>query len=131
MLRVNFLVATAFVEFGAGLLLLSVPSFPLSLLLGVSQAASEMLVLARIAGAALLSLGVACWLARKDDQSRAATGLIAAMLLYNVTVAALLAFAGIIDGMRGVALWPGVALHAAMAVWCIACMKDRLIGVGQ
>ena len=32
---------------------------------------------------ALLALGLACWLARNEEQSGAAVGLVAAMLLYN------------------------------------------------
>jgi small basic protein len=52
----------------------------------------------------------------------AARGLVAAMFLYNVAVAALLAFAGVGLGLRGIALWPAVILHAAMAVWCVPCL---------
>jgi len=42
---------------------------------------------------ALLALGVACWLAREDAASRAAKGLVAAMLLYNIGVVAVLVLA--------------------------------------
>jgi hypothetical protein len=49
--------------------------------------------------------------------------LIAAMLLYNVATAAALAFAGIGLRLHGIALWPAVVLHAAMAVWCVACLR--------
>jgi len=80
-------------------------------------------MLGRVAGAALLALGVACWLARGDTQSRAARGLVAAMLLYNVATVAVLAFVGIGFGLQGAALWPAVVLHAVMAVWCVACLR--------
>jgi hypothetical protein len=127
MLRVYLLIATALVEVGIGLLLLLFPSAPIALLLGVDQAAPEAIFIARVAGAALLSLGAACWLARKDQQSRAATGLIAAMLLYDAAVVALLAFAGIGYGLDGIGLWPAVVLHTAMAVWCLACLRGKWI----
>jgi hypothetical protein len=45
--------------------------------------------------------------------------LVAAVLLYDVAAVALLAFAGIGFGLRGVALWPAVVLHAVMTVWCV------------
>ena len=34
-----------------------------------------------------------------------------------------LAFAGIGSGLGGIGLWPVVVLHAAMAVWCGACLR--------
>lgn len=113
----------AAMEVAIGLALLVSPSLPVSLLLGVSLDTAGALMVARVAGAALLSLGVACWLARDDGQSRATRGLIAAMLLYNVAATALLAFAGLGLELAGVGLWPTVVIHAALAVWCISCLR--------
>jgi hypothetical protein len=120
---------TAIIEAATGLGLVVVPSVVVRLLLGSPLDASAAVTLGRVAGAALLALGVACWLARDDTLSSAARGLVAAMLLYNVTVAALLAFAGLSLGLWGVMLWPAVVLHAAMAVWCIACPRRSLQNV--
>ena len=91
-------------------------------LLGASIEGPTALTVARVGGAGLLALGVACWLARGDANSRAAKGLVAAMLLYNVATVAILTYAGIGLGLYGVLLWPGVVLHAAMAVWCVASL---------
>lgn len=113
------LVTTALLELGAGLALATLPSAMVTLLLGSPLEASAAVTLGRLAGAALLSLGVACWLARGDAQSRAVRGLVAAMLLYNLAAVGLLASAGIALRLMGVALWPAVALHAVMAVWCV------------
>ena len=114
---------SAVAELGAGLALLSFPSATVVLLIGAPLETPAALSVARVGGAGLFALGVACWLARNDTQSRAARGLVAAMLLYNVSAVAVLAFAGLGLGLRGVALWPAVVLHAAMAVWCIACLR--------
>ena len=115
----------AAMEVAIGLALLGSPTLPVSLLLGVSLDTAGSLMVARVAGAALLSLGVACWLARDDGQSRAMRGLLAAMLLYNVAAAALLVYAGLGLALAGVGLWPTVVLHAALAVWCIAFLRPR------
>ena len=116
------LTLTAIIEATTGLALIAVPAIVVRLLLG-AEISGASIPLGRIAGAALLALGVACWLARDDTQSRAARGLVVAMLMYNIVATAVLAFAGIGLGLHGVALWPAVVLHAAMAVWCVACLR--------
>ena len=113
---------TAIIEAATGLGLIAVPAIVVRLLLGAEISGASM-PLGRVAGAALLALGVACWLARGDTQSRTARGLVVAMLMYNIATTAVLAFAGIGLGLHGVALWPAVVLHAAMAVWCIVCLR--------
>ena len=113
---------TAIIEAATGLGLIAVPAIVVRLLLG-AEISGASIPLGRVAGAALLALGVACWLARDDRQSCAARGLVVAMLIYNVVATAVLAFAGIGLGLYGVALWPAVVLHAAMGVWCVACLR--------
>src|SRR5512132_3379665 len=113
---------SAIIEAATGLALIAVPAIVVRLLLGAEISGASM-PLGRVAGAALLALGVACWLARDDTRSRTARGLVVAMLMYNIAATAVLAFAGIGLGLHGVALWPAVVLHAAMAVWCVACLR--------
>ncbi len=113
---------TAIIEAATGLALIAVPAIVVRLLLG-TEISGASIPLGRVAGAALLALGVACWLARDDTQSRAARGLVVAMLMYNLIAIAVLAFAGIGLGLHGVALWPAVVLHAVMAIWCIVCLR--------
>ena len=118
----RFLTLTAIIEAATGLALIVVPAIVVRLLLG-AEISGASIPLGRVAGAALLALGVACWLALNDRQSRTARGLVVAMLVYNIVATAVLAFAGIGLGLHGVALWPAVVLHAVMAIWCIVCLR--------
>jgi hypothetical protein len=122
----NLLIVTALIEMATGVMLLSSPPLVVGLLLGASLDAPAAIVVARIAGAALLSFGCACWLAGNDAPHRPVHGLIVAMLLYNSAAVAVLANAGAGARLVGVLMWPTVALHAALATWCIACLRrDR------
>jgi hypothetical protein len=109
----------AVMELGAGLALLCCPSATAALLVGAPLEAPAALTVGRVGGAGLLALGVACWLARGDTQSRAARGLVSAMVLYNLGAVVILGAAGIRSQPVGLALWPVVILHATMTVWCI------------
>ena len=124
MVAKKLLIVTASVETPIGLMLLFSPALVVSFLLGASVDAPAALVVARVAGAALLSLCCACWLARNDGPNPAVRGLVAAMLLYNSVAVAVLASAGAGARLVGVLMWPAVALHAVLAVWCIASLRS-------
>ena len=117
----RLLKVTAIIEAVTGLGLIAVPALVVRLLLG-AEIFGASIPLGRVAGVALLALGVACWLASYDVQSRAARGLVNAMVLYNLGVMVILGTAGICSQPAGIALWPAVVLHAAMAVWCVATL---------
>jgi len=121
----TLLIVTALVETPIGVMLLVSPPLVARLLLGASLDPPAAFIVGRIAGAALLSLSAACWLARDDGPSRARRGLVAAMLLYNCTAAAVLAHAAAGVRLVGVLIWPAVALHAVLAVWCVASLRSR------
>jgi hypothetical protein len=121
--RRHLLILTALGEGGTGIVLLVLPSIPLALLLGVDQSSAETLFFARIAGAALLALGIACWGGRSDKQGAAHYGLLSAVLAYDVAAAVILAYTGLFLGLVGIALWLAVVLHAALAVWCAGCLR--------
>ena len=112
------LILTALIEAVTGLALLVVPVFVVRLLLG-AEISGAAIPLGRLAGAALFTLGMACWLASGDSKSRATRGLVIAMLMYNVGAVVVLGAAGIQSPAVGIALWPAVVLHAVMAVWCV------------
>jgi hypothetical protein len=120
--RAYLLIVTAVGEAGTGLLLLVVPSVPLALLLGVEDDSRDLIFVARLFGAALLAIGVVCWLGRSDTSSRAQLGLIGGVLVYDAAAAMLLAYAGLYLSLAGIALWPAVVLHAVLAAWCVVCL---------
>ena len=115
----NLLIVIGIFESVTGILLLISPRFPVSILFDSSIDNPVGLLIGRLAGAALLSLGVACWLVRNDEKSRAVTGIIIAMLLYNVAAFALLTYAGLIVHLSGMGLWPAVFIHVVLTIWCI------------
>ena len=119
---------TAIIEAATGLGLIAVPAIVVRLLLD-AEITGASIPLGRVAGVAPLALGVACWLARDDTQSRAARGLVSAMVLYNLGAVIILASAGIGLGFIGIALWPAVILHAAMAVWCVTSLRRSPLDV--
>jgi len=121
----NLLTLEAVIEVGAGLGMVVLPSLLVTLLLGSSLDTPVALTVARVAGVALLALGIACWLARHDGQSRAARGLLGAMVVYNAGVFMVLAYAGIALGLPSIGLWPVVVAHAPMTVWCVMGPRNK------
>ena len=116
---------TAAIEMLAGIGLVIAPSVLARLLLGVPLDAPAAHIVAGLAGAALSSIGLGCWLARDDGASRTGRALLAAITLYNIAAVALLAFAGLGLGLNGPALWPAVILHGALTLWCGECLRIR------
>jgi hypothetical protein len=81
------------------------------------------IALGRIAGVALLSLGVACY-----PRSPTVGNLdqpVLAMLTYNTLIATYLIYLGIAGGAGGVALWPVAATHAVLALLFVQAWFKR------
>jgi len=113
------LIIAAVVEAGAGLTLLLMPSVATSALLGTPLDTPTALVAARIAGAALVALAIACWQARNGERGNPATGVVEAMLFYNFVAAVVLVYAGIRLDLRSAMLWPAIVLHLGLGVGCL------------
>lgn len=121
----KLLATTAVLEGATGLGILALPSAVASFILGSPLDTAVAFALARIAGVAILALGVACWLAPHGELSPSARGLVGAMGLYNAGVIAVLVYEAVSVGVAGIALWPTVLAHAAMGVWCIRSFRPR------
>jgi hypothetical protein len=102
------LIFAAVGEAGTGLALLIVPSLVGRWLLG-EELTGIALPIARVAGIALIGLGVACW----PGPPRVG------MLTYSVAVALYLAYLGFADGLTGILLWPAVVLHVILTALLI------------
>jgi hypothetical protein len=90
-------------EAGTGLALLIVPSLVGWLLLG-EELTGIAIPVARVAGIALIALGVACW---------PGTPLFG-MLTYSAAATLYLAYLGFAGGLSGILLWPAVVLHVIL-----------------
>jgi len=95
------LVLAAIGEAATGAALLLVPSLVGQVLLGAELSGIAVTV-ARVAGIALIGLGVACW----PGPPRIG------MLIYSTAVALYLAYVGVSGDSSGMLLWPAVVLHA-------------------
>jgi hypothetical protein len=96
------LIFAAAAEAATGLALLIVPSRVGQLLFGVEFTGTTIPV-ARVAGIALIGLGIACWPGPPG------------MLIYDAAVALYLAYVGFADGLIGTFLWPAVVVHVILA----------------
>jgi hypothetical protein len=109
------LVFAAVSEAATGAALLIVPSLVGQLLLGAELTGIAVPV-ARVAGIALIALGIACW---------PGTPLVG-MLTYSAAVTLYLAYLGFAGGMNGVLLWPAVILHVILTALLVrASVSDR------
>lgn len=123
----NILTVSSIIEFPTAVILLVFPSLIAKLLFGTSLDTPIALIVARVAGAAILALAVACWFARKEGNNSAVNGLVVAMLLYNSSITLLLIYAALVLSLSGIGLWPVTLTHAAMSVWCIINLLKKTI----
>lgn len=90
-------------ESATGLALLTIPSLVGQLLLGEPLAGVAVPV-ARVAGIALIALGITCWPGPP----------LIGMLIYSSSVTLYLAYIGFAGGSTGALLWPAVVLHVIL-----------------
>ena len=108
-MKKNLLALSAAAEAGTGLLLLAWPPIVVHLLFG-SEISGVGVIMSRIAGIALIGLGVSCW--PSDSAFQALNG----MLTYSTLAMLYLGYIGVRGEMVGLLLWPAVAAHAVIVV---------------
>jgi hypothetical protein len=110
MSRAILTTVAAGIEIVTGLILMVAPSAFARVLFGADLPQAGQAV-GRIAGFALLSLGIAC-----RPGSEAPTAAVSALLIYNLLITAYLIYVGVAGGPVGPLLWPAAALHGLLSV---------------
>jgi hypothetical protein len=123
----TLLQVSAAVEAGAGAALILVPSAIAGLLIGGTLDSPTAIIVARLAGAALMTISLICWFASRDSQSRTAAGVVAALLFYNAAAVGVLLYARLGVDLSGPGISPAIALHTALAAWCLACARRTAV----
>ncbi len=108
-MKKNALALAAIAEAGTGLLLLVYPPIVVRLLFG-SEIGGAGVIMSRLAGIALIGLGVACWPGNSAVQP------LYGMLTYSTLAMLYLIRIGIRSEAVGLLLWPGVVVHAILIV---------------
>lgn len=121
----TLLIVTAVFEAGMGLALAVSPSVVAWLLFGTTLGSPAAETVGRVAGVALVTWGLTCWLGRNGNQYHAAERLIPGLVLYNAATAALLTYSGLVLGLLGLALWPAILFHLILLSWCLVQGKSR------
>src|SRR5215813_4773054 len=112
----------AVLEGATGLVLMIHPVLVAQLLFGDGVSGVGK-VLSRVAGIALLALGVACWPGREAGSASArSTG---AMLTYSLLVTLYLVYVGVIGHLGGILLWPAVVVHAVWIFLVVAAWRHE------
>jgi hypothetical protein len=113
----------AILEAATGLALMIQPALGAQLLFGDGVSGAGM-ALSRVAGVALLALGVACWPGRQAGSGEVPA--FRAMLTYSLLVTIYLVYLGGVKHLAGVLLWPAVAAHVVFMLLLVAVWrKDR------
>ncbi len=118
------LIVTAVVELATGAALLTAPSLTAELMLGAGLGSPVAVMMGRVAGAALVSIGLSCWLESDRAGHDSRQGLVIGLLAYNISIPALLAYAAFVENVSGIAFWPGIGLHSVLSIWCVASIRS-------
>jgi hypothetical protein len=116
----RLLIAAASIEVATGLTLVVAPALFVQLLLG-EEILGAGLAVSRVAGFALIALGVACWPGLSFAHEKIhPTQQLLGMLIYNVLILIYLISVGLLNLSAsqsvGWLLWPGVALHSFLTL---------------
>ena len=116
MLQKYLIMTAAWSEIVGGVAFLTAPNVVCRLLFAATPEGIG-LPIGRLAGVALVALGIACLPLRLAGPHLSA---VLGLLAYNIGVAVLLGRLGLTTTLRGALLWPLVILHAVIAAALLA-----------
>ena len=105
------MVLSATIEMATGAAFLIAPGLAEQALLGQAVSGAG-IAITRVAGLALLSLGLACWPGQQDITLQAKR----ALLIYNLLAALYLGYLRVAGGFESYLLWPASIFHAVLTV---------------
>ena len=117
------LILIALAELVAGACLLFVPSNFAGLFFGEALNSDVALLVGRLAGLALVAMGLTCWLEKPGSDGSLPFNQLAGLLFYNGAVTVLFVYSFFINGSGGPLLWPAAILHAAFTIWLALVFK--------
>jgi|SRR5271166_5197881 len=117
---------SAAIEAATGVALIADPDFVVHLLLGAGLSDSGIAV-ARVGGAGLLSLGLACW----PGGNKATVQATRALFAYNLLAALYLGYLRVGGGFDGLLLWPACALHAVLTLLFARPAYETVVASGR
>jgi hypothetical protein len=120
----HLLKIVAVAEALTGVALIFAPEVAIVVLFGIEPGAGALMI-SRVGGLALLCLGVACWSASADPESRSGTGVLNAIAVYNVGAGALLCAFAASGEARGVVIWIAGIAHLGLGAAFVAARLTR------
>ncbi len=118
----KLLVVTAIFEGITGVSLITFPTTVVTALLGAESLNVIAVTVARITGAAILSLAAACWFFRENENN---TDMVKTMIIYNIGAISILLHSKLALDLRGIGLLPTIFSHLILLAWCIVVTHRR------
>jgi Na+-driven multidrug efflux pump len=120
----NLLAVATLLELAFGTVLLVAPTWMAHMLTGAEHTSAETAVVLRNAAAGVLAIGLTCALGRLSESGMPRSrplDLVPGLFVYYGCAVAVLADA-LMRRVQAPLLWPAMALHSALLVWCIICL---------
>jgi hypothetical protein len=115
----NFLKLTFLFEGFIGIALIFVPKLVVSILFETTLEGKGGIMIAMIAGAAIVSIALICWIMKEIPSNE----LVKILLFYNVAVVAIVIYGMLHLEIKGLGLWLVVVYHSVFAIWSWTLFK--------